>query len=540
MTSVPINSILNMSNMLAQFILQNAHFALNTFVAMVFSWIFFLYFDVWLARRDYKQSLKFIGFLLLTLSFVIHAVSVETSAISVPLLLENLGSGLLVLTRISGYVFIITGLFLEKSLKHPSVGIALIPGVEISYFVFGSLTFPLLATAIALLYLHKATYGQEFHLRPVAFGFFVLALYELLSLSELLQGSSNVAIFKSTAPFSTLWIITHIALFIAAAVLAKWVFGYLLKRLLTQLYIFFSLAILLIFIVSVVAFTSLLLINVQNESLDALETNVKVLEYALNSKKSELTSDMEVFAQNQNLIDAVKINQATTLARLSSEFLLSQNLSFLVVVDADGRVIARGEEPERVGDSLSGNPLVGRSLLGQSVSSVSTRDAVLAPQVLVSSSVPLKSEEETIGGVLGGLTVDNALLDGIQKTTGLASSIYADDKVSATTLLAEDGVTRRVGVVESNLNIVSKVLAKGETFTGSTSFLNTPYFASYLPLKDIDVTPVGMLFVGKPQVTVLQTAGRSIQASFVVAGILWLLAIIPSYLIASYISRQLK
>jgi len=106
--------------------------------------------------------------------------------------------------------------------------------------------------------------------------------------------------------------------------------------------------------------------------------------------------------------------------------------------------------------------------------------------------------------------------------------------------VGEDGSSRRVGVIESNSEIKEQVLGKGEGFTGTTNFLNTPYFVSYLPLKDLDNTPVGMLSVGKPQVTILATAGRSIQGSFIVAGILWLLAILPSYLISSYISKQLK
>ena len=122
----------------------------------------------------------------------------------------------------------------------------------------------------------------------------------------------------------------------------------------------------------------------------------------------------------------------------------------------------------------------------------------------------------------------------------MVSSIYGGDKVSATTLLAEDKITRRVGTKESDKKVLDSVLIRGQGFTGTTELLNTPYYVSYLPLRDVDQTPVGMLFAGSPQIVVLQTAGNSIQLTFVVAGILWLLAIIPCYLIAGYIAKQLK
>ena len=181
-----------------------------------------------------------------------------------------------------------------------------------------------------------------------------------------------------------------------------------------------------------------------------------------------------------------------------------------------------------------------RALLSETVSSFSTRDGVIAPDILISTAGPVKENEEVRGVAMGAVAVDNAFVDGVNRATGLNSAIFSGDKISATTLTAEDGITRRLGIAESNSHVTETVLAKGETFTGSINFLNTPYFASYMPIRDIDETPIGMLFVGKPQVTVLATAGRSIQASFAVAGILWLAAILPSYLIASYISKQVS
>ncbi len=542
--------------MLAQFYLQNLHFALNIFVAMVMSWCFWLYLDVWMPRKTISGGFKVLGFFLLTFSFLVHAFNLETTILTNSFLPDSIYKSSLLASRILGYLFISLGLLMEPSLPNPlktknskktedsklntrsnlmlSAGL---PSLGLKYSVLGVLSLPIIAAATGLLFLYKATIGLEFHLRRVALAFFGLSLYELLSTRELFTDSSNVSIFRLVAPFGIIWWAEHITLILSSLLLAKWVFGYLLKRLQSQLYIFFSMSILFIFIASTLSFTSLLLGNIEKEALNQIEVNAKVLIYSLEGKKEELASDTLVFSKDSKVIEAIAGDQKSNLAKLASSYLVDKKLSFLVITNDKGQVIARGEETERVGDSLSSNSLVKRALVGKPASSITVRDGVLSSDILVTSAFPVAGG----GGVIySGSAIDNAFLDGINKATGLASSIYGSNQISATTLTAEDGTTRRIGLVETNKKITSKVLGLGENFVGASDFLNTPYFSAYLPLKDVDNTNVGMLFVGKPQITVLSTAGRSIQASFVIAGILWLLAAIPSFLISGFISKQLK
>ena len=249
--------------MLTQFLLQNAHFALNIFAAMVFSWIFWLYLDVWIVKKTFKEFLKFSGFLMLTFSFVTHALIIEIPSISEFLISDLTYQRILVVTRLAGYILVILGLTAERSPSHPhdkrkdkkalsttqaAVSINIL-GASVPGFVLASMFFPIFSAVVAILYLYRSTYGLEFHLRRVSLGFFTLSVYELLALRHFFEGSSNVSIFKLAAPFSSLWIAEHIILFGASLILGLWVFSYLLKRIQTQLYIFFSLAILFIFIV---------------------------------------------------------------------------------------------------------------------------------------------------------------------------------------------------------------------------------------------------------------------------------------------------
>jgi hypothetical protein len=545
---------MKINSMLTAFYLQNLHFALNIFVAMVMSWCFWLYLDVWVLRKSLKESLKLLGFFILTISFLIHAFSLETTFLKDSIIPINIYESALLLTRILGYLFVGLGVFMEPAPPNPlknkrrvenkktlSAGIALmIGGIGLPLSLLGHMALPILASIVGLLYLYRATIGLEFHLRKISYAFFGFAFFELVSLRGLFYATKNIAVYNLTNSFGTIWWLEHTIIFVSTLILAKWVFGYLLKRLQSQLYIFFSISILLIFIVSTLSFTGLLLGNIQSEVLNQISSNAKVLDYTLEAKKGTLMSDIAVISKDASVAQALTKEQNSGLTKIVTDYLINKKLTFLVITDSEGKVVARGEDNERIGDSLSANSLVKSALSGKDASSIITQEGALAPSVLVSAASSIKDKEEVIGTVYAGESVDNTYLDVINKATGLTSSIYGGNKISATTLVAEDGLTRRIGISETNKNITSKVLEKGANYVGTGDFLNTPYFVSFIPLKDIDNTVVGMLLIGKPQVSVLATAGRSIQASFIVAGILWLLAIFPSFLIAGYIAKQMK
>jgi sensor histidine kinase regulating citrate/malate metabolism len=199
----------------------------------------------------------------------------------------------------------------------------------------------------------------------------------------------------------------------------------------------------------------------------------------------------------------------------------------------------RAEEPERTGDSLSDDPLVKRALSGDEITSVITREGVMAPIVAVRAAVPVLSEGEVIGAVMLGTDIDNAFVDGVKETTGLDTSIYADNIRSATTFIAPDGKSRWVGIKEETERIKKQVLVNGETYTGSTNLLNVPYFAAYTPITNIDNNPIGMLFVGRPEVSILQTASRSIELTFITTAVLLVFSVLPAYFVSKYIVEQI-
>jgi hypothetical protein len=341
------------------------------------------------------------------------------------------------------------------------------------------------------------------------------------------------------SPFGPVWIIEHAFLLLASIVLGRWIFGYLLKQFSVQLLMILTTTTLVIFLLTTVAFTGLLVGNIEKQTLGELQTNARVLQYTIESKKAEVLSDAQVTAQNPEIISATRDSTRKTLADFAELILLAKKENVLVITGDTGQVLARGEDRERTGDSLSNDPLVKRALLGESVTSIVSKDGVVAPTLSVFAATPVRDGAKIVGVVLTGASIDPAFVDGMKVATGLESTIYGDTVISATTLTEPDGVTRLIGMKLTRPDITSRVLGKNEPYAGALMLANTPYFAALLPLADVDNNPVGMLLVGKPQLSSLATAGQSIELTFLVTVALLVLSIVPTYMIAQYITKQI-
>lgn len=530
-----------------QFTLQYAHFAISLFAGLVLFSIAWLYFDAWLVRKALKQVPKFLGYLLVSLSFVVNAAFMEQSIQSTSVLGEGTILFLSTFFRFTGYILIIVGLFYDhieakpqyevpQELAMKSVAVPFFSTVSNIFFI----TFPLLSLGIAGLYLRRATIGLERHLKPVAYGFIVLFFSELFHLAFLFRSSNNFFTSSLVAPFGPLWIIEHILLLAAIIMLGKWVFRYLLKRLQTQLFIIFISFSLLIFLVVTLVFSWLLFSNLNNEMKENLKTSVNVLNYSIESKKSEALSDAQLVSQNPQVLSALKGKNRKLLESLTNEIISSKNQTFLLIVDVTGEILARPDNQERVGESISDDKLFQLAKIGHEVSSIIAEEGVISKQVGIRAASPIKEGGKVIGVVITGTTIDNAFVDGIKSATGLDSSVYAGVEMAATTLIAPDGKSRYIGTSQQEGELLNSVFTKEDTYLGELNILSTPYLVAVAPIKGVDGNSIGMLLIGREKVNVLQTISRSIELTFLVSVLLLCQSIFPIYLISRYITKQFE
>lgn len=512
-----------------QFILQNLHFAVKIFASLSLFAVFWLYFDAWTERKIFREGIKVFGFLVLSFFFLVSSLYPD----SLPLVW--------LIVEIIGYLLLIISLLWEPIEKRPGSGGN--NSVVGAFLITPTLLWsgPILSLLVTLLYLRKATIGLESHLKKISIAFLFLTLYQIGSLvTTIYSNTQNIDIFNLVRIYGPVWMVSHIFLAIFSWITITWSFSYLLKRINTQLFIIFTSSIITIFIVTAISFSFLLLKNMVDETLARLSTDTAVLSFGIDAKKKEAMSTSLAVSKDVRVIPALSSNDRKTLGDIAEESITTYIVSSLIILDSNSVVVARGEDRQRTGDSMSEDQFVKRVLQGEIQSSLIVRQGMLSPNILVRSAYPIKDGDRYIGAVITSIVLDNIFLDGIKNATGLEAGIYGDNILSATTISNRDKNNRPIGIKETNKEVLQSVLGKGEPKSLEVKILDTDYLASFHPLTDVNNTPIGMVFIGKPSYTTLQTVDKSIQTTFLITIILVIISLLPSYLISKYITKQLN
>ena len=542
--------------LLRQFFGQNLHFVLSLLMALAAFAVFWLIFDAWYERREVKELLKWLGFLLLAVGFLLYAAVINQSSFG-KLAWNSHLSVISSLVRLAGYVAIVVGLALDPLQAKPKTkGIEeimeeddasptgtqkLAGGFSLGAFAWQVLL-PLGSLAVAGLYWRRATKGLERHLKPVAIAFIWLTSFEIFTLAaSSWQNTTNPTLYPWVSAFGYFWIAAQISLLISAIVLVRWVWVYLVKRLQGQLFIIFTSATAIIFSLATISFSYLLMNSIQQSSLTNLGTASQLLNQALVSKGAETLADADILSENPAIAADVSASNHAGLNSLTSNYLVDKGLSSFIITTSDGEVLLEGQNPDQWGQSISSNPLFQRAALGYSAEGKVTQTGVLAPTVEVAAATPIRGPSGNIIGVaITEEAIDSSFLDNIKSTTNLDSAVYTGNEVSATTFVAADGSTRSIGVIQPSKLVKQQVLVNGQTFKGSLDIQNRSYLVVYAPLKDVNNNVIGMLLTAQPEKTILKTIAHSIELTFFAAICLLLVMIIPAYVLAKRMAKQFQ
>jgi hypothetical protein len=156
-----------------QFFLENAHFAVNLAVALVLFSVAWLYFDASSGKRRVQEWILVLGFGLLSFSFVLHAVQLESTILTVSIIGSNLLPIIGNLVKVIGYLLIIINFIwvpLQSLPEEKEKKKAMVMILPYSVFIY-----PFLSATVAILYLRRATVGLENHLKTPGIAFLFLA-----------------------------------------------------------------------------------------------------------------------------------------------------------------------------------------------------------------------------------------------------------------------------------------------------------------------------------------------------------------------------
>lgn len=568
---------------------QNIHYILEVFVGFLMITAGWIYLDGWLIQRYTRTLVRSVSFFLLTFWSLFHAVPNGVAGVNQIIdvvrftnILGLLGFGGLLLSLITDPVPVKPGekpiRFFSKlwegmagftlfhgSIKEllpdiPTIPIPDMPSIRIDFgrlLAWISPILGMLAVTLAtpevwmlimsglityLLWLHYNR-GVQREWKYKYLGFLILTVaLGLSSLASTWQDTTNVLFARLFSPFHAVWIMEHVAKFLGAIFLGAWAWGFIRFRIFPQILSSIIAVAFLIFMVTAVIYTGFLLQRTQASIISGLETNVKMLDFALTKVKESAVLAARITASNPNVQEALKQGNRDALHANLNALMFENGTDFMLAINTGGEVVMRAEDKERFGESIAEDPVVWRALDGKAIVTSYAEHGVHLPVVSIRAASPIvdtsqTGEPEIIGAIVTGFLVDTAFVDGIKKITNLEVTVFANEVSTATTFNMPDSGIRLLGTKETDERILDQVLKKGHAYTGAALVLNEPFLASYIPLKDIQNTTIGMLFTGKSQGSILSLISETIQLTFTVSIILMILSILPLWWLARFISH---
>jgi hypothetical protein len=102
-----------------QFFIQNLHFALNVFIALILLAVTWLHFDSLSITKSLFQKIRTLGFFVLSLSFLFGSLSTESTLFPGQVLPAQLLSLIIISTLLTGYLLIAISVFTDPIQAKP-------------------------------------------------------------------------------------------------------------------------------------------------------------------------------------------------------------------------------------------------------------------------------------------------------------------------------------------------------------------------------------------------------------------------------------
>lgn len=483
------------------FLINNLHFALELFGFVVFLMAAWLTLDSYFTQKDFSTLFRGIGFGLIGASVLVHALNYGSD------ILSYLGSFLFVL----GLTLMIAGFLLIKKLQMASV--LVIPAFSTWDSLFSGLSTALLALVVYFAYRqYKREYNPTWI--PLIISFLLITLGSLFSL------------FNISDQVNIVFIVSHFFELLGYGFLARWVWQYLSLRIRESMVLIFISGALFLATVVTLAFSTILIGRIAVDTEASLLTDAKVFDLTINSLENESLAKARLLAGDSELIQALSKNDFSQIERIIEGFLEKEKVGFITVADKDGNVILRAHALTKRGDSISNQRVFEEAVSGNPFVTIEND---LVEKLSVRAGARIVGDGNTLGVLVVGYPLDNAMVDGIKRITGLEMLVYDKDVSVAGTALAVDGRTRLIGTSVTSDNIKNIVLNEGKSMTARVTMSSESFLASYLPLYNGDGKIIGMVSAAKSEQNILDIANATNRLTLITIIIMMLVLAWPIY-----------
>ena len=243
-----------------------------------------------------------------------------------------------------------------------------------------------------------------------------------------------------------------------------------------------------------VLFAAILLYNreLNNAVENKMEVAINVVNHELNEMLSQSLFAAVAMSNNQELIEAIQANDRDKAASTALALQVMSSLDHCKIIDINGIVIARTNEPDNFGDDLSHMPQVRSALNGVADSFI-----IQCPTIRlgIAAGAPVFDSDGNLIGVvtMGFLLTKQYFAQRLGELTGCEISFFSDDVRVSSTILNEDH-TYILGE-HADPAVSSRVLA-GERYSIRGELFSRDALMLYAPLYGAEDMVVGMIGVG--------------------------------------------
>ena len=492
------------------FFANNFHFALEIMGAVAFLLAAWLTFDTYTVRKEWSTLARTIGLALIALWQILYAVTLTSD------LLSYFGFGLFIV----GSALVVTS-FLKRQVLQVQA-IIVVPSFAL---VSGTLNIFACILLAAVAYFSFRRSKDELNKAWIPFSL-AFALLSVAAFFGIFQKGNQVGI---------IFLVRHLAELGSFIFLTRWAWQYLALRIRESMVIILVAAALFLSTLVTLAFSTILISQITTETEHSLLTDARVLDLDIGSLKEEALAKTALVARDEGLASAVTAKDFSSLESSAEAFMEQYQLGFVTITDTQGNVLVRAHALSRRGDSLLGERALEEALHGTPFVTVEESPV---EKLSIRAGAPIVVKGKTIGAVIAGYPLDNALVDSIKRVTGLEMFVYQKDIPVAATALAEDGRTRLTGVPLGNSAIETTVLEQGQTITARTELFGRPFHASYLPLKNGDDKIVGMISAAKPEQDILDIANATNRLTLITVILIMLLLAYPIYIFTKRLTTE--
>jgi len=236
----------------------------------------------------------------------------------------------------------------------------------------------------------------------------------------------------------------------------------------------------------------------------------------LTMKQFIASDQVNGLAKNIDMIAAIKDENRDKIHNIVVQFASSRKCDFFTILDTEGNVIYRSNNPARFGDPLINELQSARESLATQRPCV-FYESTASIKLAIRAAAPVFDETGNLIAVLtGGFRLDTDYwVDDMQQQFDAACTVFLGDERIATTLRKEGTDERSVGTRLNNPEIQNKVLKNREIDFREVPVLGLPMKVFYAPIfNEADRETMGMFFAGIPMERQTSVIRRNMLTSF--------------------------